>query len=107
MNPSTRFCSRRALASVVSLVSSVAWLTFGSPYPAAADALVRFENGRELVVREHWFAGTQVLFTHGRGTVGVPRTFVASIEAVGAQRGIGGGREAVNATPLVRATPIR
>jgi hypothetical protein len=84
----------------------MAWLTFGSPCPAAADVLVRFENGRELVVREHWFAGTQVLFTHGRGTVGVPRAFVASIEAVGGP-GIGGGREAVNATPLVRATPIR
>jgi hypothetical protein len=85
----------------------VAWLTFGSPCPAAADVLVRFENGRELVAREHWFAGTQLLFTHGRGTVGIPRAFVASIEAVSAERGIGGSRGTVNATPLVRATPIR
>jgi hypothetical protein len=85
----------------------MAWLTFGSPHPAAAEVLLRFVNGRELVVHEHWFEGTQVWFTQSRGTVGVPRAFVAAIEAVAAPRGIGGGQEAVNATPLVAPTPIR
>jgi hypothetical protein len=88
------------------VVSAVSWLTLGSPDRAGAEALVRFVNGREIVVREHWFVGAQVLFTHGRGTVGVPRDFVVAIEAV-AQKGIGGSREAVNAKPLVAPEPIR
>jgi hypothetical protein len=96
------------MSSVVGgVVSGMAWVTFGSPHPAAADVRVRFVNGRELVAREHWYAGTQVWFTHGRGTVGVPRGLVASIAAVDAPRGIGGSLEAVNATPLVAPTPIR
>jgi len=78
-----------------------------SPDPAGAEVLVRFVNGREIVAREHWFAGAQVLFTHGRGIVGVPRDFVAAIEAVRSQREIGGGRNAVNVTPLVAPEPIR
>src|SRR5262245_58287238 len=106
MKASTRSCNWRAVSAGVSLVSGIAWVTFGSARPAAADVVVRFTNGREVVVREHWFAGTQVLFTHGRGTVGVPREFVASIAAVGAGRAIGGGREPVNATPAVAPTPI-
>jgi len=69
--------------------------------------MVRFVNGREIVVREHWFVGAQLLFTHGRGTVGVPRDFVAAIEAVDSQREIGGGRKTVNARPLVAPEPIR
>jgi hypothetical protein len=85
----------------------MAWLTFGSPHPAAAEVLVRLVNGRELVVREHWFTSSHVWFTQGRGTVGVPRELVASIAAVDARREIGGGRGPVNATPLVAPSPIR
>ena len=88
------------------VVSAVSWLTLGSPDRAGAEALVRFVNGREIVVREHWFVGAQVLFTHGRGTVGVPRDFVVAIEVV-TQKGIGGSREGVNAKPLVAPEPIR
>jgi hypothetical protein len=85
----------------------MAWLTLGSPRPAAADVRVRLVNGRELVVRQHWFADGHVWFTHGRGTVGVPRALVASIEAVGVSRAIRGGSEPVNAEPLVAPSPIR
>ena len=77
------------------------------PDTAGAEALVRFVNGREIVVREHWCEGTQVLFTTGRGTVGVPRELVAAIGAVDSARGIGGGRKAVNAPPLVAPEAIR
>ena len=88
-------------------MSGMCWLILESPNPASAEVLVRLVNGREIVAREHWFAGAQVLFTHGRGTVGVPRSFVATIEAVGLQGGIGGGRNAVNVKPLVAPEPIR
>jgi hypothetical protein len=49
----------------------------------------------------------QVSFTHGGGVVTVPRAAVAAIEAVGAQRKIGGGRKAVNAPALVATGPFR
>ncbi|MEO6027899.1 MAG: hypothetical protein ABIR79_13630 [Candidatus Binatia bacterium] len=69
---------------------------------------MRFVNGREIVAREHWFVGDRVSFTHAGGTVAVPRTFVVAIEAVGAQRQIGGGPKPVNALPaLVAPDPIR
>ena len=106
MNASMRVRNRRPRSLVIWVVSAVSWLTLGSPDRAGAEALVRFVNGREIVVREHWFVGAQVLFTHGRGTVGVPRDFVAAIEVV-AQKGIGGSREAVNAKPLVAPDQIR
>lgn len=78
------------------------------PSPVAADVRIRFVNGRELVAREHWFAGAQTWFTAGRGTVGVPRAFVAAIEPVSARRAIGGGAEAVNAAPqLVGPDAVR
>lgn len=107
MNASTRARNWRAIALMVSSVAGMFWLTLGLPDPAEAEVLVRFVNGREIVVREHWFDGAQVLFTHGRGTVGVPRDFVAAIEAVGSQRAIGGDRKAVNAPPLVAPESIR
>ena len=106
MNASMRVRNRLSTSLVIWVVSGVSWLTLGSPDSAGAEALVRFVNGREIVVREHWFVGTQVLFTLGRGTVGVPRDFVAAIEVV-AQREIGGSPEAVNAKPLVAPEPIR
>jgi hypothetical protein len=77
------------------------------PDPAGAEVLVRFVNGREILAREHWFESSQVLFTCGRGTVGVPRELVAAIEAVGATREIGGGRKAVNAPTLVAPESFR
>jgi hypothetical protein len=77
------------------------------PDRAGAEVLVRFVNGREVIAREHWFEGTRVLFTYGRGTVGVPRALVAAIEAVGATREIGGSPQAVNAAPLVAPQSIR
>lgn len=92
----------------------VSWLTLGSAVRANADVVVRFVNGREILAREHWFVGDRVSFTHGGGTVAVPRTFVVAIEAVGAQRQIGaqkqigGGPKPVNAAPaLVAPDPIR
>ena len=107
MNASTRVRKRRPRSLMIWVVSAVSWLTLGSPDRAGAEALVRFVNGREIIVREHWFVGAQVLFTHGRGTVGVPRDFVVAIEAVTSQREIGGSSEAVNAKPLVAPEPIR
>lgn len=106
MKASTRVRNRRPRSLVIWVVSALSWFTLGSPDRAGAEALVRFVNGREIVVREHWFVGAQVLFTHGRGTVGVPRDFVVAIEAV-TQREIGGSSEAVNAKPLVAPEPIR
>ena len=106
MKASRRLRNRRSTSLVIWVVSGVSWLTLGSPDWAGAEALVRFVNGREIVVREHWFVGTQVLFMLGRGTVGVPRDFVAAIDVV-AERAIGGRPEAVNATPLVAPEPIR
>lgn len=90
------------------VVSMVAGVTFGSVSPAVGDVRVRFVNGRELVVREHWFAGSQVWFTRQRGAVGVPRTFVAAIEAVDAQSpAIGSDPRPVNAPTLVAPGSIR
>jgi hypothetical protein len=88
-------------------VAALVGFTVALPDSAGAEALVRFINGREIVVREHWFDGAQILFTHGRGTVGVPREFVAAIEPVDSARGIGGGPRAVNAPTLVAPEPIR
>jgi hypothetical protein len=82
-------------------------VTLGLPGAAGAEVLVRFVNGREIVAREHWIVGAQVWFTRGRGAVGVPRDFVAAIEAVDSAREIRGGPKAVNATPLVAPEPIR
>jgi hypothetical protein len=76
--------------------------------PAAADdAIVRFVNGREIVVRGHWMAGSQMLFAHKLGTIGVPRELVVAIEPLPPARKIGGGPQAVNATPLVAPEPFR
>ena len=107
MNASTRVRNWRAISPMVWSVAGMFWLTLGLAASAGAEALVRFVNGREIVVREHWFEGAQVLFTHGRGTVGVPRDFVVAIEAVDSQRAIGGSRKTVNAPPLVAREPIR
>jgi hypothetical protein len=74
---------------------------------AEADVVVRLRNGREIRAREHWFVRDHVSFTHGGGTVTVPRAVVAAIEAVGAQREIGGGPQAVNAPPLVAPDSFR
>jgi len=71
--------------------------------PAGADVRIRFVNGRDLIVREHWFAGTQTWFSAGRGTVGVPRAFVAAIEPVDVRKGIGNEEKAVNAGPTLVA----
>ena len=108
MQSEIRVRSVRSIVLAAFVVSTMAWITFGSPRAALADVLVRFVNGRELVVREHWFAGSQVWFTHQRGAVGVPCAFVAAIAAVDAGRGIGGAPPPVNAaTPLVAPTSIR
>lgn len=69
---------------------------------------IRFANGRDRIVREHWFAGTQTWFSARRGTVGVPRAFVAAIEPVDVRREIRGDEKAVNAEPkLVAPDPVR
>lgn len=109
MKSSTRPRSARSAASVVWGVSMMfVSVTFGSASLARADVLVRLVTGREILVREHWFAGSQVWFTRERGAVGVPRELVAAIEAVDAQgRGIGAGPRPVNAAPLVAPEPIR
>ncbi|MEB2284393.1 MAG: hypothetical protein OZ922_06940 [Myxococcales bacterium] len=93
---------------MVVAVSLLVWFTLVSVPPAAADVRVRFVNGRELVVREHWFAGSQVWFSRDRGAVGVPLTLVAAIEAVDAQGpAIGSYPRPVNAPTLVAPEPIR
>jgi hypothetical protein len=86
----------------------VSCLTVVSVERADADVVVRLTNGREIRAREHWFVRDHVSFTHGGGTVTIPRAVVAAIEAVGAQREIGGARNAVNApAPLVAPDPFR
>jgi hypothetical protein len=82
-------------------------LTLVSPESVAADVRIKFVNGRELIVSQHWFVGTQTWFTSGRGTVGVPRDFVAAIEAVDSGRPIGGSEKPVNAPSLVAPESIR
>jgi hypothetical protein len=89
--------------SAVSIVGGWVLLTVCLSSPAAADVRIRFVNGRELIVREYWFAGAETRFSAARGTVGVPRAFVAAIEPVGVRRGIGGGENAVNAPPRLVA----
>ena len=103
MNASTRARNRSPVSSAASIVVGWVVLTVCVPSPVAADVRIRFVNGRDLVAREHWFAGTQTWFTAGRGTVGVPRAFVAAIEPVDAGREIGGDAEAVNAAPRLVA----
>ncbi len=78
----------------------------GSPV-SAEESIVRFVNGREIVVRGHWVAGSQMLFTHKLGTLGVPRALVAAIEPLPAAKKIGGAPEAVNAPPLVAPEAFR
>ena len=85
----------------------VSCVTVLSAVRAEADVVVRLTNGREMRAREHWFVRDHVSFTHGGGVVTVPRAVVAAIEAVGAQREIGGGRNAVNAPALVAPEPFR
>ena len=103
MNARMRSSKTRAL-SVAGLVLS---LTVGSASSVAAEVLVRFVNGRDVVAREHWFEGTELRFTQGRGTVGVPRALVAAIVPLASSRKIGGVPGGVNATPLVAPGPIR
>jgi hypothetical protein len=86
---------------------AVVMLMVASARAAHADAVVRFVNGREIVVREHWEAGSRLLFSHKLGTIGVPREFVAAILPLAPSRKIGGTPEAVNATPLVAVEPFR
>ena len=68
---------------------------------------MRFVNGRDIVVRGHWIAGSQMLFTHKLGTFGVPRELVAAIEPLPAAKKIGGASEAVNAPTLVAPHTFR
>jgi hypothetical protein len=84
-------------------------VVFSAP-SVRAEAIVRFVNGREVVVREYWVAGSELRFTWRRGsigTIGVPRTFVAAIEPLAPARKIGGTSPTVNATPLVAPTAFR
>lgn len=103
MKASTRARNRSAVSFAAWIVVGWIVLTVSMPSPVAAEIRIRFVNGRDLIAREYWFAGTQTWFTAGRGTVGVPREFVAAIEPVDARRGIGGGEKTVNATPRVVA----
>ena len=108
MNARTRARSRSAMSSVVRSVVGWIVITLCVPTEVAADVRIRFVNGRDMIVREHWYAGTQTWFTKGRGTIGVPHAFVAAIEPVDAPRGIGGGEKAVNAAPrLVAPDSVR
>jgi hypothetical protein len=112
MNASTR--SRSAwsaavgvLALGVEMAGLVSCVTVLSAVRAEADVVVRLTNGREIIAREHWFVQNSVSFTHGGGTVTVPRASVAAIVAVGAVRQIGGGPKPVNAPELVAPEPFR
>ena len=67
------------------------------PTPAETGTTIRFRNGREVVVREYWSAGDRLMFSHARGTVGVPREFVAAIVEAPPAANIGAGLGAVNA----------
>ena len=112
MNASTRSRSAWsaaawALSWGVAMAGLVSCLTVLSAVRAEADVVVRLTNGREIVAREHWFVRDSVSFTHGGGTVTVPRASVAAIVAVGAERQIGGGRKPVNAPALVAPEPFR
>lgn len=103
MNARTRARKESAAWSLVSVVVGWVVITLCLPSPVGADVRIRFANGRDLIVREHWFAGTQTWFSAGRGAVGVPRAFVAAIEPVDVRRAIGGGEKAVNAEPTLVA----
>jgi tetratricopeptide (TPR) repeat protein len=72
--------------------------------PAGADATVHLRNGRAVAVREYWYAGDRLMFSRGRGIVGVPRTFVIRIEASAAPN-IGGAPQGVNAAGLAPEQP--
>ena len=108
MKSKTRARKESAASSVLSVVVGWIVITLCLPSPAGAEVRIRFTNGRDMIVREHWFAGTQTWFSASRGMVGVPRAFVAAIEPVDVPRGIGGREKAVNATPtLVAPEPVR
>ena len=76
----------------------------------AVAATLRFVHGREIVVRDYWHAGDRVMFSQPRGSVGVPRGMIATIDGhpmreLPAPRAstatkIGGTPEAVNAADL-------
>ena len=105
MKARTRARSWEAIVAGMSLVI----MSMTMPFAAAADAdaVVRFVNGREMVVRGHWAAGSQILFTHKLGTIGVPREFVAAIEPLRPAKKIEAAPQPVNATPLVAPDPFR
>lgn len=107
MNASTRARRLEAMVGMVGLMSSVVMLLAASSPAAAAEAIVRFTNGREMVVRDHWIAGSQMLFTHKLGTIGVPSAFVVAIQPLPPARKIGGTSGAVNARPLVAPHAFR
>jgi tetratricopeptide (TPR) repeat protein len=53
---------------------------------ATADATIRFCNGREIVVREYWYAGGRLMFSRPGGAVGVPRAFATVVAAPNAAK---------------------
>jgi hypothetical protein len=91
----------------MSFVSGVTACIVAAPSPLEADIVVRLVNGREIVAREHWYAGSRMSFTAGRGTVTVPRSMVAAIEARVPAAKIGVAPQTVNATPLVASESFR
>lgn len=65
--------------------------------PVGADATIHFRNGRAVVVRDYWYAGDRLMFSRGRGTVGVPRAFVTALVETPPPSNIGAASGGVNA----------
>jgi tetratricopeptide (TPR) repeat protein len=90
---------RRSSSVAVSLLVAASFMAVGA-HPAAADATVHFRNGRAVAVRDYWYAGDRLMFSRGRGIVGVPRAFVTRIETSAAPN-IGSAPRGVNAVGAV------
>ncbi len=90
----------RAATSSWSTSVMVAML-FGASFmiwvvPAGAEVTIHFRNGRAIVVRDYWYAGKWLMFWRERGTVGVPRAFVAALVETPPPATIGAAPQGVN-----------
>jgi len=75
------------------------------PSRAAADATIRLRNGREIVVREYWYAGDRLMFSRPGGVVGVPRALATVVTGTD-ERKIEARSKGVNArAPTVACPP--
>jgi len=93
MGENIRTGAGRAVARLALSTTIALGVTCGVPCTTEAAVVVRFANGREIVVREYWYADRRLMFTYAGGTVGVAREFVAAVAAEADAMKAGGRHE--------------